>query len=170
MRPVVVLVGAPGAGKTAVGRLVASRLGVAFRDTDDDVVGRAGKTIADVFVDEGEAVFREWEREAVFTALRDHDGVLALGGGAVLDSTTRQRLTGHRVVWLAVGLADAAKRVGLARERPVLALNPRATMARLLGERTPLYAEVASFRVDTDGRNLDDVADDVCAAIAVTPT
>ena|SRR5437764_1915903 len=169
MTPVLVLVGAPGSGKTTVGGLVAQRLGVGFRDTDVDVEHTAGKTVADVFIDDGEAAFRSFEREAVAAALREHDGVLALGGGAVLDPATRDALTGHRVVWLEVGLADATKRVGLARERPVLALNPRATLAKLLAKRAPHYEAVADTRVHTDGRTPEDVAAEVAAFAAVEP-
>jgi shikimate kinase len=161
------LVGAPGAGKTSVGLLVAELLEVSFRDTDIDVERVAGKTVADIFFDDGEAAFRALERAAVDAALREHNGVLALGGGAVLDTTTRRSLAAHRVVWLEVGLADASRRVGLARERPVLALNPRATLARLLAERTPYYEEVAGTRVPTDGREPAAIATDVAAAVSV---
>jgi shikimate kinase len=160
-----VLVGPPGAGKTTVGRLVAERLGVAFRDTDADVETTTGKSISDVFIEDGEDAFRVLERAAVDVALSQHDGVLAIGGGAVLDAATRTSLAGRTVVWLDVGLADASKRVGLARDRPVLTLNPRAMLSRLLAERKPLYAEVATVTVDTVGRTPDDVADDVMATL-----
>lgn len=161
MSPRLVLVGPPGAGKTAVGTAVADRLGVGFRDTDRDVEAAAGKPVSDVFVEDGEPAFRALERAAVVTALADHDGVLALGGGAVLDPDTRQALRDHRVVALTVGLTDAVKRVGLARDRPLLAFNPRAHLRVLLEERRPLYAEVAAATVDTDGRTVDEVAEEV---------
>jgi shikimate kinase len=164
--PALVLVGAPGAGKTTIGRVVARRLQLPFRDTDVDVEAVAGKPIADIFVDDGETAFRELERRAVEDALATHQGVLALGGGAVLDEKTRDRLSGLTVVWLEVGLAESTKRVGLARDRPVLALNPRATLSRLLDERKPLYAEVATVTVSTDGRAPDAVADDVISAVS----
>lgn len=159
--PVLVLVGAPGAGKTTVGRVVADRLGVAFRDTDDDVERTAGKVIAEVFIDDGEQHFRALERAAVVAALLEHDGVLSLGGGAVLAPETRELLAGHEVVLLEVGLSAAAERVGLSRNRPVLALNPRAQLRALLEARLPLYREVARHVVATDGRTPEQVAADV---------
>jgi shikimate kinase len=140
-----------------VGRLLAAQLGVGFRDTDEDVEAVAGKSISDIFFEDGEARFRELERAAVAKALAEHDGVLSLGGGAVLDAGTRALLRAHRVVFLSVGLADAAKRVGLSRDRPVLALNPRATLHALLEERLPLYREVATVEIVTDGRAPEDV-------------
>lgn len=165
MPPAVVLVGPPGSGKTTVGRLLADRLGVAFRDTDDDVVAAAGSSIADLFVTRGEPAFRELERAAVRAALADHDGVLALGGGAVLDPTTRQLLAGRCVVLLDVGPADAAARVGLNRDRPLLLGNVRARLRELLEARRPLYQEVATVVVATDGRAPADVAADVAREV-----
>jgi shikimate kinase len=168
-RPVAVLVGAPGSGKTTVGELVADALGVPFRDVDHDIEAAAGKSIADIFVDDGEQAFREQEVAAVAAALREHDGVLALGGGAVLSLATRERLRGHRVVYLEVGLGEAVTRVGLAKDRPVLALNPRATLRHLLDARRPLYDEVATVRVRTDGRSAHEVAAAVAAQLAEVP-
>jgi shikimate kinase len=162
-RPRYVLVGPPGAGKTTVGLLLAQRLGVPFRDTDADIEQAAGKEIADIFYSDGEEHFRALERDAVATALAEHDGVLALGGGAVLAPQTRELLRGHEVVLLDVGLSAAAERVGLNRNRPVLALNPRAQLRALLADRMPLYAEVATRTVGTDGRTPEQVADEVLA-------
>lgn len=161
--PVLVLVGPPGAGKTTVGRLAAERLGVGFRDTDSDVETAAGKSIPEVFFDDGEEAFRELEAQAVERALAEHGGVLSLGGGAVLSEQTRQRLKEHRVVFLAVGLSDGVKRIGMSAARPVLQLNPRAQLAQLLAERLPLYREVASREVSTDGKTPEEVLDEVLA-------
>lgn len=157
MTPVVVLVGPPGAGKTTVGRMLADRRGVGFRDTDDDVESEAGVPITAIFVDRGEADFRRMERDAVGRALAEHDGVLALGGGAVLDADTRADLAAHRVVFLDVGLSDAAARIGLNRDRPLLLGNPRAQLRSTLEERRTLYEAVASATVSTDGRAPDEV-------------
>jgi len=160
-----VIVGAPGAGKSTVGALVATALGVAFRDTDSDIEATAGKPIPDIFIEDGEAAFRTFERAAVATALASFDGVLALGGGAVLSEETRARLRGHRVVYLSVELADAVGRVGLGQGRPLLTVNPRATLKFLLDQRRPLYQEVASVTVVTDGRAPREIADEVLAAL-----
>ena len=161
MRPLLVLVGPPGAGKSTVGRLAAELLDVGFRDTDLDIVRAVGKPISEVFVDDGEEHFRALERDAVAGALEEHDGVLSLGGGAVLAPETRVLLRGHRVVLLAADLGTATSRVGLNRDRPVLALNPRAVLKVLLEERMPLYREVATAVVDTNGRSVRSVADEV---------
>jgi shikimate kinase len=165
VKPAVVLVGVMGAGKTTVGTLVAEALGLPFRDTDDDIVAATGKPISDIFVDDGEDHFRALERRAVAAALDGFDGVLALGGGAVLAPETRERLKGHRVVFLSVELADAVRRVGLGAGRPLLAINPRATLKHLLDQRRPLYEEVAIATVVTDGRTPEDIADDVLKAV-----
>lgn len=164
--PSVVLVGPPGAGKSTVGRLVAQALGVGFRDTDLDVEQAAGKPISEIFFDDSEAAFRALEQRAVAAGLAEHDGVLSLGGGAVLSEATRRLLRGHHVVLLSVGLSGAATRTGLSGNRPVLALNPRATLRELLAARAPLYAEVASASVDTDQRTPGQVAVEVLATMA----
>jgi shikimate kinase len=163
--PAVVVVGPPGAGKTTVGELLAEALGVPFRDVDADIEAIAGKPIPEIFVDDGEEHFRKLERAAVAAALADFDGVLALGGGAILASETRAALRGHRVVYLSVELADAIARVGLGAGRPLLAINPRATMRYLLDQRRPLYEEVATVTVKTDGRTPEDVAAEALEAL-----
>jgi shikimate kinase len=166
--PRLVLVGPPGAGKTSVGRLLCARLGVGFRDTDADVEATAGKTIADLFVDAGEPAFRALETAALRQALAEHPGVLALGGGAVLAPENRVALRGRAVVFLSVELADAVRRTGLDQSRPLLALNPRATLRTMLADRRPLYDEVATVTVPTDGRTPDEVADAVLTALEVS--
>jgi shikimate kinase len=165
MAPVVVLVGPPGAGKTTVGRLLAGRLGVGFRDTDQDVAAAAGCPVSDIFVDQGEEAFRAMEAAAVAAALAEHGGVLALGGGSVLEERTRASLRGHRVVFLDVAVKDAASRIGFNRDRPLLLGNPRAQWLRLMERRRAFYEEVAGAVVSTDGRTPDDVAAEVAGLV-----
>jgi shikimate kinase len=165
MSPRCVLVGPPGAGKSTVGALVAAQLGCDFQDSDDVIVATAGKPVSDIFIDDGEPHFRALEAAAIATALDSFDGVLALGGGAVLDPATRARLAGHQVVYLTVDFGDAIKRVGLAQGRPLLAINPRATMRHLLDARKPLYEEVATHTIVTDGLDADEVTESVVKAL-----
>lgn len=159
--PVLVIVGAPGSGKSTVGSLVAERLGVGFRDTDVDIETAAGTTVADIFVQQGEPEFRDLERSAVAAALAGHSGVLALGGGAVGSAEIRNALAGRAVVYLEVGLADALSRLGMNRDRPLLVGNLRGRWLGLMQQRRPLYEEVATWQVATDGRSVADVADEV---------
>jgi shikimate kinase len=156
--PRVVLVGPMGAGKSTVAALLGEAWGLPVRDTDTDIVASQGRTIADIFVDSGEEHFRALEATAVAEALATHDGVLALGGGAVLDPGTRDLLAGHRVVFLRVGLAEAVKRVGLGVGRPLLLGNVRSRIKTMLDERTPVYEGLATLVVDTDERTPAEVA------------
>lgn len=169
--PRVVIVGPPGAGKSTVGSLLAQRLGVPFRDTDDDVERVTGRSISDIFTTDGEDAFREWEETAVEAALIEHPGVLALGGGSVLSERTRKRLAGHTVAFLSVGLAEGARRAGLSTARPLLAgLNPRATFKALLDARTPLYREVATVELATDHETPEQLVQQIAALLSAPGT
>lgn len=154
-----------GSGKSTVGGLLAARLGVPYRDTDADIVAAQGREISDLFVDEGEPYFRELERQAVAAALAEHTGVLALGGGAVLDEGTRALLTGLPVVYLSMDVEEAVRRVGLGAARPLLAVNPRRQWRELMDARRPLYTEVARVVVATDDRTPEEVAQAVLDAL-----
>jgi shikimate kinase len=166
MTPRVVVVGAPGSGKTTVGRLLAERWDVPFHDTDHLIEARAGRSVAEIFVDSGEQEFRVLERAEVASALEELSGVVALGGGAVLDADTRALLKDRTVLHLVVTAASAARRVGMNRDRPLLLGNVRGTLATLLRDRGPLYAEVATVTVETDDRTPDEVVDAAMAALA----
>jgi shikimate kinase len=157
-----------GSGKTTVGRRLAALWGVGLRDTDHDIEHGDGRSISDIFVEDGEDFFRDLERQAVARALAEHDGVLALGGGAVLAPETRELLAGHTVVFLRVGLSAAGKRVGLGSGRPLLLGNVRSRVKALLDERTPIYESVATISVDTDDRSPEDVAAEVARAVELS--
>ena len=172
---VVVLIGPPSAGKSSVGALLAAELGVPFADTDDLVAAAAGKPVGDIFVDDGEPVFRELERAAVARGLESagasgasgagasspDGGVLALGSGAVLDPDVRRMIAGRPIVYLEAGFAAIAKRTGMDRPRVVIPGNPRGMLRAMLEERRPVYAELATITVPTDDMAPEEVAADL---------
>ncbi len=166
MSPRVVLVGVPGSGKSTVGRLLARKLNLEFRDTDTDVETVAGMPITDIFVSLGEPAFRKYEEEAVAAALAEHDGVLSLGGGAILSEKTRALLAEQPVVWLEVDLSHATQRVGLNQARPLLLGNVRGTMKKLLDDRAPFYSAVATWKVDTADKSPTAVATEIAGLIS----
>jgi shikimate kinase len=162
-RPVV-LIGPPTAGKSSVGALLAAELGVPFADTDALVASATSKPVGDIFVDDGERVFREHERGAVARGLDEvspSGGVLALGSGAVLDPDVRRMLAGALVVYLEADFSTVAKRTGMDRPRVVIPGNPRGRLRAMLEERRPVYAELATLTVPTDDMAPEEVAADL---------
>jgi shikimate kinase len=167
--PAVVLMGPPGSGKTTVGRALATLLGVELRDTDEAIELEQGRSISDIFLDDGEERFRELERAEVAASLSSHGGILSLGGGAVMDPATAAALAGHTVVFLDVGIADAARRVGFNNSRPLLSVNPRAQWSRMMDVRRPTYERLATWTVLTSGRTPREVAAEIAGLLqAVT--
>ncbi|QDP96738.1 shikimate kinase [Microlunatus elymi] len=150
----IVLVGPPSSGKTTVGRLLAAELGTDFLDVDELIEQRTGKLIGEIFADDGEPAFRELETATTIEVITDptqpQSRVISLGGGAVTSAQIRRALTPYRVVWLRVGIAAAAKRIGLNTARPLLLGNVRGQLIKLMREREPLYAEVATIDLATD--------------------
>jgi shikimate kinase len=169
MPPVAVLIGPPGAGKTSVGPLLAERLGTSFRDTDADISAVAGQPVSDIFIEQGESAFRQLEREAAARALREHDGVLALGSGAVLDPDLQLRLEGLPVVYMAADFGTIARRLGLDRPRVVIPGNPRGRLRAMLEERRPLYEGLATVTVATDDDDPDQLAEQIAAKLKDGP-
>jgi shikimate kinase len=164
-RPVAVIVGAPGAGKSTVGSRVAQAFHLPFVDTDQLIEEQANMSVPDIFVTYGEPDFRQREVAAVREALENHVGIVALGGGAVIDSQTRDALQGHRVIWLKVDTSNASRRVGMNTARPLLVGNVRGTLQRLLTEREHVYESVSTDVVDTSGKQLTEVVSEVCALL-----
>ena len=165
-QPAAIMIGPPGAGKTTVGALVAALLGLDFVDADMVIEQAVGKPVGDIFVQDGEEAFRALERATAARLIGGHPGVLALGGGAILDPGTRDLLAGQRVVYLETGFASAVHRTGLDAPRPLLLGNPRARMKTLLEERLPVYASLAWITVPTDDREPKDIAEEIAARLA----
>ena len=163
----VVLIGPPGSGKTTVGRALAALLEVAFRDTDHAIESQEGRSISDIFMDDGESRFRQLEQAEVASSLASHSGVLSLGGGAVMDRATEAAIAGHTVVFLEVGIADAAKRVGFDRSRPMLAVNPRGQWMQMMDARRPTYERLATITVQTAGRTPQDIAAEIAQRLGI---
>ncbi|MGB3256741.1 MAG: shikimate kinase [Ornithinimicrobium sp.] len=167
--PIAVLVGPPGAGKTTIGAELARRLQVEFLDTDAQIEADQGRTISDIFVDDGEQAFRALERAEVLRALSEQAGVISLGGGAVMTEGVAEALVAVHgtvsVIFLDVGIADAASRVGFDASRPMLVINPRASWNRLMNARRDTYERVASMHVNTAGRSVADIATQIQAGI-----
>jgi shikimate kinase len=165
VQPRAVLIGPPGAGKSAVGPLLAERLGTVFRDTDAEVAAAAGRPVSDIFIEQGEQAFRDLERAAAAQALGElasSGGVIALGSGAVLDTDLQALLDGLPVVYLEADFGTIARRLGLDVARVVVPGNPRGRLRALLEERRALYERLATVTVNTD----DDEPDELARVIA----
>ncbi len=165
--PAVVVIGAPGSGKSTVGPLLAAALGRPFVDVDAVIEDRTGRSISEIFADDGEPAFRAYEEQTTAELLAE-PVVLSLGGGAVLSAATRAALTRHRVIWLRVNAATAVNRIGLNAARPLLLGNVRGRLITLLAERTPLYAACATETVDTDKRTPEQVVELITSGAHVT--
>lgn len=152
MTPRAILIGAPGAGKTTVGEILARDLGCSFADSDQLVEAAHGQSVADIFFNLGEPVFREWESQSITQALGGFDGVLSLGGGAVMDVNTAKELAecNAPIFWLEVSSSVAFRRAGLSAPRPLLVGNVRANLVALLETRTPIYESLATHRIDAN--------------------
>jgi shikimate kinase len=163
-KPLCVLIGPPGSGKTSAGRALAALRGVSFRDTDADIEAQ-GKPIAEIFAADGEIAFRKVERAAVAKALKEHNGVLALGGGAPMQEATAQLLHDYRaddgaVIFLDVSRDAVAMRLGDGGGRPLLQdEDPIAKWTALLEDRRPVYKKLANVSLDTSARPAEEVAE-----------
>ena len=161
--PQVILIGPPGAGKTSVGKALGQRLSAEFADTDALIEKESGMSVSDIFTDKGEPFFRELEREIVLRELSSFDGVLALGGGAVINIEVEEALrnSSDPVCFLDVSLASAAPRIGFNRDRPLLLGNPRAKWQELMNLRRPIYEALATLTVSTDSGTPSQIAQEI---------
>jgi len=157
----------PGTGKTSVGRKLAETLGVSFADSDELIVRREGRPVAEIFAQEGEQYFRQVEAEVIAEALTNFDGVLALGGGAVTNAASREALTASKapVVHLQTGISTLTSRVGSAHDRPLLASDPASRLTELAGQRGEWYRAVATVTVDTERRGVGRVVEVIARLI-----
>ena len=162
----IVLVGVPGAGKTTVGRLLATRLDTTFVDVDEVIETRAGKPIGEIFTDDGESAFRDLEEATISELLAGDEAVISLGGGALGRQSTRTLVSSHTVVWLQASLAAAVDRVGLNRNRPLLLGNVRGQLAELMAQREPIYRDAANYVIDTSSLTPDQVVTHIVAELA----
>jgi shikimate kinase len=154
------LIGAPGAGKTTVGRQLARLWDCPFIDTDDEYAVTYGHSVAEAVIDD-EPAFRDRERDVVTRALNAPAAVVAVGSGALACAQVRSALDPVPTVWLEVGLVDAAKRTGLSGARPVALGNVRGQLHEMLAQRAPIYDAAADLRCGTDGRTPQDIVGEI---------
>jgi shikimate kinase len=161
-----VLVGIPGSGKSTIGRELAKRLSVTFIDTDREIEKATGKSVSEIFIDDGEDKFRKLEKDAVLQSLTAPSAVVSLGGGSVLNHEVRVELTKHPTIWLQTSIPVALKRTSMNQNRPLLLEAPRATLMKLLEQRSGFYQEVSQYSISTDGKTIKDVVDELTALLA----
>lgn len=157
----IVLIGVPGAGKSTVGKILAQQLGTTFIDTDSVIEQVAGKSISDIFIQDGEQHFRQLEKQIIAESLANNDSVISLGGGALMDPQTRTLVKEQNCYWLQAGLSQAVDRVGMNKNRPLLLGNVRGQLADLMAAREPLYIECAKHVVDTNQLTAEQVANHI---------
>ena len=155
MAPRVILIGPMGSGKTTIGQLLASQLGIPFRDTDHVIEEKAGKSVSDIFLEEGEDEFRILEKKVLRDELLSDNTVLALGGGAPIsvDAQSALRAIASPVVYLDISLATVAPRIGFNRDRPLLLHNPRGQWQTLMEARRPIYESIADSVIDVNEKS-----------------
>ena len=159
MAPRLVLIGPMGAGKTTVGKEIAAMLGCDFADTDALIEADQGKSVSEIFVEDGEAHFRLVEESVVIDALLEREGVLSLGGGAVMNDATQAALKAStaKKVFLDISLTAVAPRVGFDNARPLLMVNPRQKWAELMTQRRPIYESLSDLSIDVSELSIPEI-------------
>jgi shikimate kinase len=167
MPPRLILIGPMGSGKTTIGKLLAAKLQLTFRDTDEVIESETGKKVSEIFLDEGENQFRVLEKAVLRKELLSDETVLALGGGAPLsvDAQSALRAIASPVIYFDISLASVAPRIGFNRDRPLLLHNPRGQWETLMQERRPIYAAIADTVIDVNGKSKVEIVDEILEAI-----
>ena len=155
-----ILIGPPGSGKSSVGKALSRELSTSFEDTDELIEEREGRSIPEIFSEQGESVFRAIEREVVLKALSSNIGVISLGGGAVLDLDVQKAIkeSSAEVISLHIGLSNVLSRIINKGDRPLVAEDPERQWKELLQRREPIYKSLATIEVSTDNKKAYEVA------------
>ena len=166
MAPRIIVIGPMGAGKSTVASAISQRLALPHRDTDEIVVGESGRSISEIFLEDGEDAFRALEKIALRVALLEDESILSLGGGACMnkDAESALRASGAFIVYLKISLSEVSSRVGFNRDRPLLLGSPRAQWQTLMNERAPIYESLSSYTVDVDGKSAETIVDEILIA------
>ena len=159
MAPRVILIGPMGSGKTTIGSLLAEKLGLSFRDTDHLIEEQEGKTVSQIFLDQGEDAFRAIEKRVLREELLTDGTVLSLGGGAPIsiDAQSALRAIASHIIFLDVSLSTVAPRIGFNRDRPLLLNNPRGQWQTLMEARRPVYEAIADTTINVDDKSEDEI-------------
>ena len=165
-----ILIGAPGAGKTSVGKALSRELSTSFEDTDAIIAQEQGRSITQIFAEDGEQGFRSIEREVVLKALHSSTGVISLGGGAVLDLKVQSAVeeSSATVIYLSVGLSNALSRITNRSDRPLLVMNPEKEWLALFAKRESIYKTLANIEVSTDNKKANEVARELVDLMGLT--
>jgi len=157
-----------GSGKTTIGKMIAARLGLSFRDTDHVIEEEGGKSVSEIFLEDGEDAFRALEKSVLRQELLSDDTVLALGGGAPmsLDAQSALRAIASPVIYFDISLSSVAPRIGFNRDRPLLLNNPRGQWELLMQERRPVYESIADTVIDVNGKSEKDIVAEILLVIA----
>ena len=157
-----------GSGKTTIGKLIATRLNLPFRDTDHVIEEESGKSVSEIFLEDGEDSFRAIEKSVLRKELLSDDTILALGGGAPMsiDAQSALRAIASPVIYFDISLSSVAPRIGFNRDRPLLLNNPRGQWELLMQERRPIYESIADTVIDVNGKSEMDIVDEILMVIA----
>jgi shikimate kinase len=159
MAPKVILIGPMGSGKTTIGSLLAEKLGLNFRDTDHLIEEQEGKTVSQIFLDQGEDAFRAIEKRVLREELLTDGTVLSLGGGAPIsiDAQSALRAIASHIIFLDISLSTVAPRIGFNRDRPLLLNNPRGQWQTLMEARRPIYEAIADATINVDDKSEEEI-------------